>query len=149
MQRFFWETIFWNIFSVLAPWLPEVEKNMSFYLRSSKNVFCGVRHVTLVPYKKQQNMNHFHTKKKSWMQQCAKTRRNDSRFTIGKYLYACNKGSSPVDLIILQKKAISNLWSVKGAFQRNQRQKSGILLWEERERKTQNAKRGQKVFFIF
>ena len=45
---------------------------------------------------------------------------------------ACNKVSSLDNLVILQKEAILDLWSVQGGFQRNQRQKLGIL---RRERK--------------
>ena len=65
--------------------------------------------------------------------------RNDSKFTIGKYfintmdiikLFRINifmPVSSLENLVILQKEAISDLWSVQGALQRNQRQKLGIL----------------------
>ena len=52
-----------------------------------------------------------------------------------KYLYACNNVSSLDNLIILQKEAISDLWSVQGTFQRNQRQKLGILRWERKGEK--------------
>ena len=55
-----------------------------------------------------------------------------------KYLYACSKVSSLNNFVILQKDAITDLWSVQGAFQRNKRQKLGILRWERKEEKNRN-----------
>ena len=46
-------------------------------------LFCGVRYVTLVRYNtKQQILHHLQTN----YLECIKTGRNDSKFTIGKYL---------------------------------------------------------------
>ena len=53
IQIIFGDTVFWNgNFSLSTPWLPRGKKITSFYyLTSSKNLFCGVKHVTLVSYK--------------------------------------------------------------------------------------------------
>ena len=51
----FWGHCFLNgNFSLLTPWLPGGRKITSFeYLRSSKNLLCGVKYVMLVSYKTQ------------------------------------------------------------------------------------------------
>ena len=68
-----------------------------------------------------------------------KTGKNDGKFAIGKChintmgiikLFQVNifmPVFSLENLVILQKEVISDLWSVQGAFQRNQRQKLRIL----------------------
>ena len=59
------------------------KKITSFFTsRLSEILFCGVKYLTLVPYKTQdQNLNHL---QKHYLE-CIKTGRNDSKFTIGKY----------------------------------------------------------------
>ena len=53
IQRIFGDTIFGNgNFYLPTPWLPGDKKITSFWnLRWSKNLFSGVKHITLVPYK--------------------------------------------------------------------------------------------------
>ena len=95
----------------------------------SKILYCGIKYVILVTYKTQyQNLNHL---QKNY------TGRNDSKFAIGKYHINAMEIIKPFQVNIfmpipfpldyLQKNAISDLWSVQGAFQRNHRKKLGIL----------------------
>ena len=53
IQRFFGDMVSWNgNFSLLTAWLPGGKKTTSFeYLKSSKNVFYGVKYVTLAQIK--------------------------------------------------------------------------------------------------
>ena len=60
-------------------------------------------------------------------------------------IFVCSKVFSLDNLVIFQKEAILDLWSVQGAFQRNQRQKNGdIALTKKAREKTRMAKRAQR-----
>ena len=137
---------FWNgNFSLPTPWLSGSEKITSFqYFRFPKNLFCGVKHVTLVPYKTVTELESL-TKKLSWMHQNRKewwqiyywqvisTQEIVKFFQMNIFMPVAKFLCLTILLCILQKEGIFDLCSVQGAFQRNQR--LAILHWERKREK--------------